>query len=152
MSLFSQCQSWVLRKKLASKSRIQTCMYIGLCSLFIQVCIFIGLLLCLEEEEIRWPLFSRLKENYRLMGYIDDIQSISKICTHLGMTLIALDKHVLLSEKILRTGITADCVHCKVSDPVVLGIEQNIYGEKSMEVSLIFQTVFFYVHILVYMQ
>lgn len=133
MPPLSHCQSWFLRKKLTSKSRIQTCLYIGLCSLFLQVCIFICLLLCLEEEEIKWPLFSRLKENYRLMGYVDDIQSVSQISTQLGITLIALDKHVLLSEKVLKSGITADCIYCKVTDPVVLGIEQSTYGEKSME-------------------
>lgn len=144
MSLFSHCQSWALRKKLASKSRIQSCLFIGLCSLFIQICIFIGLLLCLEEEEIKWPLFSRLKENYRLMGYVDDVQSISKIFTQLGITLIVLDKHVLLTEKSLQSRITSECIQCKVSDPVILGIEQNAYGEKSMEVSLIFRSI--YIH------
>lgn len=133
MSHFSHWQSWVLRKKLTSKSRMQSCLCIGLCSLFIQICVFIGLLLCLEEEEIKWPLFSRLRENYRLMGYVHDIQSVSKICTQLGITLIALDNHVLLSERALRSGIITDCVHCKVTDPVVLGIEQNIYSEKSIE-------------------
>ena len=139
MSLSRHCQSWFFRKKLTSKSRIQTCLYIGLCSLFIQIFVFIGLLLCLEEEEIKWPLFSRLKENYRLMGYVDDIQTLSKICLRLGITLIALDKHLLFSEKLLRSGITADCVLCKVTDPVVLGIEQNVYGEMTIEVSFIYQ-------------
>lgn len=107
------------------------CLYIGLFSLFIQVCIFLAILF-LFEDDFEWKVFTGMSKTLgaKIGDNSNDFKLLLDIFYNLGIKVIALDKYILLQENKARLELRSipGCITCHDVDdtPIVLGISFGI--------------------------
>lgn len=117
------------------RSFISVCFYGGLVLLFVQILIVIIILNILEDPLVSSrPRSSTLLSNYNCLDHIsDEIKRVIWSTSQIGLSLILLDKQLLVSRKHkLRNSTTVNCVDFTNA---VLAVDYSAISERRNQVS-----------------
>lgn len=123
--------------KCGKRSFISVCFYGGLVLLFVQILIVIIILNILEDPLVSSrPRSSTLLPNYHCLDHIsDEIKRVIWSTSQIGLSLILLDKQLLVSRKHkLRNSTTVNCVGLDFTN-AVLAVDYSAISERRNQVS-----------------